>query len=139
MDPLEALLNDEELENELRELEEIEASELVKPNVKPNKKYVTNKQTRIVRPGWVFKKGAQALSGWKKRYLILHSDKQLRYYTDQKLTQNKGTISLWGLTIHDIKRSTKTNDPNHFGYVLCISRKSQHHTHFKMFCYTDFA
>eukprot|EP01083_Nonionella_stella_P224138 798122_1 len=79
-----------------------------------------------IKEGWILKKGPQKLAGWKKRYLQLSSKQQLGYYTDESMVCKKGTIFLKNLTIHHIKRSSKTSDSKHHGFcVVTPSRTYQ--------------
>ena len=74
-----------------------------------------SEQTEIVKQGWSMKKGPQSYTGWKRRYLRLTSDKKLEYFTDDDLTQHKGTISIESLSVYQIQKSSKASDSKHFG------------------------
>ena len=60
------------------------------------------------------------MAGWKKRYVQLNGNKQISYYTDESMVVRKGNIYLKGLTIHHIKRSSKTTDSKHHGLSIYI-------------------
>jgi len=64
------------------------------------------------------KKGPQAYTGWKKRYIQLTNDKKLEYFTDDDLSQQKGTVYLADLSIYQIQKSSKSSDSKHFGFSI---------------------
>eukprot|EP01084_Bolivina_argentea_P122447 216988_1 len=78
-----------------------------------------------VKEGWVFKKGAYKMAGWKKRYFQLNAkQQQIEYYTDESAVSKKGTIFLSNLTVDHIKRSSQTLDSKHHGFCVVTSSRT---------------
>ena len=48
----------------------------------------------IVKEGWIEKKGQTFMAGYKKRWLVLYSDKTLKYYEDNYYEILKGSIDI---------------------------------------------
>ena len=49
---------------------------------------------KIMKQGYIEKRGADILSGWKKRYVVLYSNSRIEYYTDASKKQLRGTINI---------------------------------------------
>ena len=60
-----------------------------------------------IKEGWVYKKGGQSFSGFKRRYCILWTNKRLEYYTNDKLSTMKGSVCLDGLPPKAVQRQNE--------------------------------
>lgn len=57
-------------------------------------------RSQMVHAGWMCKKGASPLAGWKKRWFVLLANKELHYFTEESCTNRRGIIYL-----HDVKEA----------------------------------
>eukprot|EP01084_Bolivina_argentea_P277899 474606_1 len=91
-------------------------------DIKQDEKEYTDDK-KIIKKGWVLKKGPQSLAAWRNRYIQLTNNQEIEYYTDESMNVIKGIITLNGLTINDIKQSSKTYDAKHFGFCVVTSNR----------------
>ena len=57
--------------------------------------------------GYVYKKGEQIYSGWKRRFIAIYSNKIMEYFTDQKKKEKKGSINLNRVSVKNVVTCVK--------------------------------
>ena len=62
----------------------------------------------IVAKAWMFKRGAQMWTGWRRRYFVLHSTRELLYYETDTGSTMLGHIELGSHCV--VKKANKTRD-----------------------------
>eukprot|EP01083_Nonionella_stella_P046163 123587_1 len=60
-----------------------------------------------VKEGYIWKKGSKSFHSFRNRYIILWSNKRIEYYTDDTLSELKGSVNLNDLHRRFIQRSDK--------------------------------
>jgi len=101
-------------------------SALAAPDVQPEFARVRSGRTlHAIKEGWMYKKGGKSFSSFRKRYMILWTNKRIEYYEDDKLNTMKGTVNLLELNKRAIQRSDKVpKNKNMFGFQILTEKRT---------------
>ena len=77
-----------------------------------------------IKEGWMHKKGGKSFSAFRRRYMILWTNKRIEYYTSDTLSTMKGCVNLLGLHRRFIQRSDKIPKKGHmYGFQIATDKR----------------
>ena len=97
-----------------------------KKDIEPDLAHARSGRTlHAIKEGWMYKKGAKSFSSFKRRYMILWTNKRIEYYTNDALTTQKGSVDISVVEKRGIQRSDKIPKKKEmYGFQIATEKRT---------------
>ena len=78
-----------------------------------------------IKEGWMYKKGGKSFSSFRRRYMILWTNKRIEYYTSDALATMKGSVDMTCIEKKAIQRSDKLPKKKQmYGFSIATEKRT---------------